>query len=125
MGLTSLQRRFGAWLALLALVLGALAPAATQAVVAGSDRAGWVQICSVSGMAWVQLDAGEETDSTTDNTAANGCTWCTGHALGLLPRAASPWTLAEGATAGVAQAPASAVLARTWPAAQSRAPPLL
>jgi hypothetical protein len=124
MGLSTLQRRIGAWLALLALLLGAFAPAATQAVVAGSDRAGWVQICSVSGMAWVQLDAGDD-GSSPDNSAANGCTWCTGHAPGGLPPAANPWSLTGGATACVVQASPSAVLARTWPPAQSRAPPLL
>ena len=59
MGLSHLHRRFSAWLALLALLLGTLAPAVTQAVAAGSERAGWVQICSVSGMSWVQIDAGD------------------------------------------------------------------
>lgn len=124
MGLPLLHRRLSAWLALLAMLLGTLAPAVTQAVVAGSERAGWVQICSVSGMAWVQLDASEG-GSTSGNNAASGCTWCTGHAVGGLPPTPMVWAPAALAHAHPSQGFASAVLARTWAPAQSRAPPLL
>lgn len=128
MGLSPLHRRFSAWLALLALLLGTFAPAVTQAVVAGSERAGWVQICSVSGMAWVQLDAsqdGSTSGTTSGNNAASGCTWCTGHAGGGLPPAPTVWVPAELAHAQPLQGFVSAVLARAWAPAQSRAPPLL
>ena len=57
-----LHRRLTAWVALLALVFGALAPTVTQAMVAGGDRADWLQVCSVSGMVWVQADTGEVRD---------------------------------------------------------------
>ena len=60
MFLSRLQRRFTAWVALLTLVLGALAPTVAQALVAGSDRADWLQVCSVSGMVWVQADTAAE-----------------------------------------------------------------
>jgi len=124
MGLPLFHRRFSAWLALLAMLLGTFAPAVTQAVVAGSERAGWVQICSVSGMAWVQLDANDD-GSTSGNTASGGCTWCTGHAAGGLPPAPKVWVPAELAHDHPLQGFASAVLARAWAPAQSRAPPLL
>ena len=124
MGMTSLYRRFGAWLALLALLLGALAPAVTQAVVIGSERAGWVQICSVSGMTWVQLDAGQE-GAPADMGAASGCTWCTGQGAGGLPPAPTAWVQPDARQVAPAQAFASALLARAWAPAQSRAPPRL
>lgn len=122
MGFSVLHRRFSAWLALLALLLGALAPVATQAVVAGSERAGWVQICSASGMAWVQLDAGED-GPRSDNHVASGCTWCTGHVVGGLPPAPAVWVAAEMAGARLPQEFVSAVVVPPWAPAQGRAPP--
>ena len=122
MGLSLLHRRFSAWLALLAMLLGTLAPVATQAVVAGSDRAGWVQICSVSGMTWVQLDASSD-GPVSGSAAGSGCTWCTGHAAGGLPPA--PLCLMSPSSAAVAptQAIGSAVLVSVWTPLQGRAPP--
>ena len=43
MFLSRLHRRITTWVALLTLVLGALAPTVAQALVAGSDRADWLQ----------------------------------------------------------------------------------
>lgn len=123
MGLSLFHRRFSAWLALLALVLGAFAPAVTQAVVAGSDRAGWVQICSVSGMTWVQVDAGDA-GPTSGNPAGSGCTWCTGHAAGGLPLAPLSWAPLSSAAVAPRWANASVVLALVWTPLQSRAPPV-
>ena len=59
MFLTRTTRRFATWLAMLAMVMGALAPTVAQAVVASQGGAGWVQVCSASGMVWVQADAVE------------------------------------------------------------------
>jgi Protein of unknown function (DUF2946) len=124
MSFLRLRRRFTAWLAMLAVVLGALAPTVTQAMVAGGDRAGWLEICSVSGMAWVKVDTGEVGDPQPDGTAPVGglsqhCAWCTLHggdaglpavdmvsgvparltdlppAFYLAPMAASVWMLAH------------------------------
>ena len=122
MGLSLLHRRFSAWLALLALLLGTLAPVATQAMVAGSDRAGWVQICSVSGMTWVQLDASDE-GAPTGNAAGSGCTWCAGHAAGGLPPTPLRWMPPSSAAVAPTQAIGSAVLVSVWTPLQSRAPP--
>ena len=122
MGLPLLHRRFSAWLALLAMLLGTLAPAVTQAVVAGSDRAGWVQICSVSGMSWVQLDASDQ-GSPAGNASGSGCTWCTGHAVGGLPPTPVCWVPPSAAAVAPALAQVSAVLVPEWTPLQSRAPP--
>ena len=84
MFLTRLHRRFTAWVALAALVLGALAPTVAQAMAAGGDRADWLEVCSVSGMVWVQADTGEVRDPLPDGSAPLGgasqhCLWCTLH----------------------------------------------
>jgi Protein of unknown function (DUF2946) len=83
MPLLRLHRRITAWLAMLALVMGALAPTVTQAMVAGDESADWLEICSVSGMAWVKVDTGEVRDRQSDGGAPMGagqhCAWCTLH----------------------------------------------
>lgn len=76
------RRRFAAWLALIAMVLDALAPAVAQAVVASSDRAQWVEVCSASGMIWIQPDADATaagSSSVPGVGAAMSCPWCTLH----------------------------------------------
>ncbi len=127
MFLTRLQRRFTAWVALLALVLGALAPTVAQAALAGQDRADWLQICSVSGMVWVQVDAGPQVDPlpTPMGDASQHCPWCTLHggAAGLPAAHAMP-PLAPRLT-GLPPAFYTAPLTATvWAPPPSRAPPL-
>ena len=78
------HRRFTTWLALLAMVLGALAPTVAQAMVASSDRAAWVEVCSASGMVWVKADTGESADAGHDgrmpmSDATQHCPWCSLH----------------------------------------------
>jgi hypothetical protein len=118
-----------AWLALLAMLLGALAPAVTQARVNSSDLPQWLEICSVSGMVWVQADTGEVRQERPDGRTPTAekhpeCPWCTlyGGAAGLPTRA----TLAD---LPVMSASVPAVRYRApitdtvWAPAQSRAPP--
>lgn len=129
MFLTRLHRRFTAWVALFALVLGALAPTVTQAMVAGGDRADWLQVCSVSGMVWVKADTGEVRDHQPDSSApvsdaSQHCPWCTLHggAAGL-PVVALHLDLPP-RLSDLPPAFYSAPLAATaWAPAQSRAPP--
>lgn len=129
MFLTRLQRRFTAWVALLALVLGVLAPTVTQAMVAGSDRADWLEVCSVSGMVWVKANTGEVRDLLPDGSgpasdASQQCSWCTlnGGSAALSVVAASlylPPRLIDFPPAFY-HAPLAATV---WAPAQSRAPP--
>lgn len=114
---------FIAWLALLASLLGALTPAISQAVVAGGERAGWVQVCSVTGVAWVQ-HGDADPGAPEDNKGAVGCAWCAGHGAAALPPAPSPWRPVEAAAAFAERSPVSAELRRPWAHALSRAPPL-
>ena len=121
--------RLATWLATLALLLGALAPAVAQALVDTRSDAGWVEICSSSGMRWVQLNADADPgDPASDEPMADGsrhCPWCNLHgATGLPPAPTLTPLLAPLAT--VPQVPPSPVsFATFWPAAPPRAPPLV
>ena len=126
MPFTRVQRRLTAWLAMLALLLGTLAPALAQAVVAGSERSDWVQVCSATGMVWVQADhaAGDPAAAPVADMAMP-CPWCSLHspATGLPPAPASG--LAAFAPAALARdAAAAAAPVGVWIAAPARAPPL-
>jgi hypothetical protein len=79
------RRRLASWLAVLALVVNALAPALAQAVVTGSGQGDWVQVCSVTGVAWVRVDDGLDAASRTagqpfghpgDPSSSMKCPWC-------------------------------------------------
>lgn len=129
MSFLRLRRRFAAWLAIVAMLLGGLAPTLAQARMVGSDRADWVEICTTTGMVWVKADTGELAQGIdgppAGAEASPHCPWCTLHggASGLPPAeavAVRPLSLAE-------QPPAlyRAPLTNTvWATARSRAPPL-
>ncbi|QHE87713.1 DUF2946 family protein [Hydrogenophaga sp. BPS33] len=130
MPFTRATRRFAAWLAMLAWLLGALAPTVAQAVVSSQGHAGWVQVCSASGMVWRQVDA-VDGDTSGDTSGDMGASFAEAQrhcpalngALGLPPAPpASPH--AFGTHAEAPQAPIrSATPASPWPTALSRAPP--
>lgn len=130
MFLSRLHRRITTWVALLTLVLGALAPTVAQALVAGGDRSDWMQVCSVSGMVWVQADTGEVRDQQPDGgapmaDASQHCPWCTLHggAAGLPVAQALP-DLSPRLTDLPPAYYCAPLAATVWAAAQSRAPPL-
>ncbi|MDP3813042.1 MAG: DUF2946 domain-containing protein [Hydrogenophaga sp.] len=127
-----LHRRFAAWLAMLAMVCSALAPTVAQAVVASQGGAGWVQVCSASGMVWVQASTFDRADGETLVNAGESmadasrhCPWCNLHGATGLPPASLPQpALSPQAEPPRTQAPWAAP-ATFWPAAPSRAPPLV
>ena len=91
MSFLRIRRRFAAWLAILAMLVGALAPAITQARVAVSEGNDWLEICSVSGMVWVKAATGETSDQkpgqgAPTSASSQHCPWCTLHggSVGLL-----------------------------------------
>jgi hypothetical protein len=129
MFLSRLQRRISAWVALLALVWGALAPTVTQAMVGGSERAEWLEVCSVSGMLWVKADTGEVAahppeGSLPADSGAQHCPWCTLHGGGAgLPPGQSvlePTPRLSEQPLALFEAPRATA---PWTPAQSRAPP--
>lgn len=128
MPLSHRTRHFAAWLATLAMLFGALAPAAAQVVAVSHGAPGWVQVCSASGMLWVRIDT-----ETARNPADAGeplvdgarhCPWCKLHGAAGLPPAPLPAFHVSMASAPPLAIPRSTPVRTDWPAAQSRAPPL-
>jgi hypothetical protein len=130
----TLRQRLTAWLALWSLVLGALLPVLSHAAVrAPQPGQGWVEVCTVSGMAWVRQapEAAVSDDGSQPpaqggvGMAMPGCVWCATHApaLGLPPVAALeplPLVGARWVPDAFLQAPR---LLAVWATAHSRAPP--
>ncbi len=123
MSITRIQRRFTAWLAMLALALGAVAPAVAQVVV--TDRSDWVEICNASGMVWVQADhAPGDADSAPLSDMGMQCSWCSLHS----PTSGLPPAPVMGFTSSLPQPlpggwKAVAPPVGVWTAAPARAPP--
>ncbi len=131
MPFTRATHRFAAWLAMLAMVLSALAPTVAQAVVAAKGGPDWMQVCSASGMVWVQADAlehGADAAAAGDSKkamadAARHCPLFNLHGAAGLPPAPLQHAALAPHTAPPAAPVRSAIPALQWPAAQSRAPP--
>lgn len=110
------------------MLWGALAPTLAQAAVAGSGSQGWVEVCSTTGVVWVQLDGPAEpagTDHAPGLMDASSCAWCLLQGAGNLPpvHAATSLTTNEpGARPGWNFS--SILPCAVWSTAQSRAPPL-
>jgi len=132
MSCSRVHRRLTAWLALLAMVLGVLAPTVAQAMVASSDRAQWVEVCSASGMLWVKADASAESGVDQASHDAGGpmsdtwmhCPWCSLHggAPGLPPGLATVELAARQGDLPPAFSRIAA-LSGVWAVAHARAPP--
>jgi hypothetical protein len=129
-------QRLGAWLALVVVLLQALLPVLSHAVMLNTaQERGWVEVCTVSGMAWVRLATATEMADAQEDSAVpppssvlvHGCEWCATHPpLTALPPTsfASPIVLTDWATHPPAFFHAPRLLA-VWTSAHSRAPPVL
>lgn len=117
-----LHRRLAAWLAIGALLLAGLLPAAVQAAVGGAGKAGWVEICSASGMVWVKADAGPDSPEHPAE-AAQHCPWCNLHGGGGLPPANAGAAFLNAGAGAVPAFVAPAPRPAQPPATRSRAPP--
>jgi hypothetical protein len=130
MPFTRVQRRLTAWLAMLAIALATLAPTLVQAAVSATDRGQWVQVCSVSGMVWIQADlAGFDGSlSAPEGSPAPDmgmqCPWCQLHSpAGGPPPASAPLLASAAHAAPLGHATAAPPPPSVWPAAPARAPP--
>lgn len=120
------RQRITAWIATFAVLLGALAPAISQAM-AGASAAdmGWMDVCTVAGMERVAIgDAGQKQDGPA-SPAMEHCPYCFTHAgsFGLPP--ADPAVFIPAAAAEV-MPPLYYVAPRplfAWANPHSRAPP--
>lgn len=137
-------RHVTAWLAALAVLMAALLPALSHAVMSrlAATNGGLVEVCTVSGMAWVSADALSAVSADTvapgqsqtglqgsgsgdTGMVMAGCDWCATHAPGwsLPPVAALSLPLpVQLADVPLAFLHAPRLLA-VWAPAHSRAPP--
>lgn len=113
MPFTLVQRRCFAWLAMLAMLLGALNPAIARTVVAASGSADWVEVCSSTGIMKVLLADDEQPAGHLADDAPMVCVLCSHHGAADLPPVHSPVLhgtfQATAPPIGLTQAPTSTV----------------
>lgn len=126
MQLSRATRTLASWVAILAVLMAALAPAVSHALGTRSASS-WVEICTAQGATWVQPAALADDDSSAPAAAhtLDHCPYCSIHAdtIGVPP--ASSGHLPDTA---LAHAPPAAFLAaprtlHAWRSAQPRGPP--
>lgn len=125
--LLRIRHRLVAWLAMWAMLVGALAPAIAQARVAQAGGNDWLEICSISGMVWVKADTGETRHQSPGQDTPAGaakCPWCTLHG-GMAGLPGASW--APDFSARLTDLPPAfyraPVTAAVWAPALSRGPP--
>ena len=125
MQLRRLTRRFASWIAVLAILMSALAPAVSHAL-GTAGTASWIEVCTSQGSKWVQSNDEPGGDSAPGaEHALEHCPYCSIHpnAVGIPPA-----PLQALPAAGLAHAVPQAFLAaprtlHAWVSAQPRAPP--
>jgi hypothetical protein len=120
-----LTRRFASWIAVLAILMAALAPAVSPAL-GTTGAASWVEVCTAQGSKWVQADAGTGGDSAPGaEHALEHCPYCSIHpnAVGIPPAPLQALPAAELAHAVPLAFLAAPRTLHAWVSAQPRAPP--
>jgi hypothetical protein len=127
--LTRRTHRLTTWLAMLAMLWGALVPTLAQAAVASSGSQGWVEVCSASGVAWVRLDGSTQSPDSEQvpmSGALSSCAWCLTQGATHLPPAPTTTVAPDLTPAAVPGVAFESILPwAVWSTAQSRAPPLV
>ncbi len=120
-------RKFSSWMAILAILVGALAPTLSHAL-RGDTPDGWVEVCSRLGSKWVSVDATDETAPAPQTAPAadfEHCSFCSlssGAVLLPSPQAMALLALQFEVPLRYLAAPRTPF---AWQAAQARAPPPL
>jgi hypothetical protein len=120
--------RLATWIAALAVLLAALAPAVSHAV-GSRDAATWVEICTTLGSKWIQRSVapgeGPAEPAPVLKHALEHCPYCSIHTpVADLPPAASPVVPATALSHAVPRAFLEARhTLHAWVRAQPRAPP--
>lgn len=119
-------RRLATWIAVLAVLMAALAPAISHALASDGSSA-WIEVCTAQGSRWLQADAERGEDSTpgTGQTLKH-CPYCNLHpnVLGIPPTPVMALPASESATAVPRAFLAAPHTLPVWTSAQPRAPPL-
>ena len=121
-------RKFSSWMAILAVLVGALAPTLSHAL-RGDAPDGWVEVCTRLGSKWVSVDADHEGSSAPQSAPTAGSEHCVYCSLNLSGAALLPAAQEVDLLALHFEVPLLFLAApRTpfaWQAAQARAPPPL
>lgn len=123
-------RTFTTWLAVAAVLLGALLPTLSHAAARWASPGAWVEVCTSTGMAWFHTQSGELLESVPERSstlAQADCAWCLapGGAGALPPSAKVAHPQPRAATPAAALHHTGPVAAPVWPSALTRAPPRL
>lgn len=131
MELMRARRRLFAWVAMVIMALGSLAPALAQGMSGSAGAMRWVELCTASGMVMMPVEAdapvgvGSAQSLPADGQSMPPCPWCLLHggAPALPPSADAtvlPLRLAHDFPPTFYRAP---VLSFVWAPQHSRAPP--
>lgn len=120
-------QRFASWIATFAIMLAALAPTVSQALVAsGLAGSGWIEVCTAQGTRWVVV--GEEVSPDAPVKHYEGvCAYCFTHAgsFGLPPNVAVAISIHDEYPLQVLALPTDPIrVSSVWSPHQTRAPPL-
>jgi len=119
-------QRFASWIATFAIVLAALAPTVSQALVAsGLAGSGWIEVCSAQGTRWVASD--EASPEAPFEHCEGVCAYCFTHAgsFGLVPSLAAPFSTHDEYLSQVLALPSDPIrVSSVWSPHQTRAPPV-
>lgn len=124
------SRTVTTWLAMSAVLLGALLPVFSHAAARANPSSGWLEICTSTGMVWVHAPSGQLAEAVPDTSLASamaGCTWCLlqGGAGGLPPSHDTPHFGLAGTALQPLPAESPGWVQAHWPSALTRAPPAL
>lgn len=119
------HRRFTIWIAVLAVLLGALVPSLSRAL-ATNDGAAWIEICTIQGTKWVSADEADPDRAPTSAHVLDHCAYCSLNTptLGLPPSATAVLPSSRLAHALPWAFLAAPTTLHAWVSAQPRAPPL-
>lgn len=124
------SRTVTTWLAMGAVLLGALLPVLSHAAARANPSSGWLEVCTSTGMVWVHAPSGQLADAVPDTSLASavaGCTWCLlqGGTGGPPPSLDTPrFGLVDAANRPLSVDSPPRAQAH-WPSALTRAPPVL
>jgi len=128
MPFSSRRRRPITWLAILAVLVAALAPSVSRALVAHSTGdAPWLALCTAQGIKYVKADDGSTAPAHDGKSRFEHCPLCSLQSAGAapLPVPGLAFALPDGKPVSPAAFLHAAGTQFIWAAAQARAPPSL
>jgi hypothetical protein len=121
------RRTLHLWIAMLAILFSALAPAVSHALAAGSSAGNTLMLCTISGYKLIQLHGDGDSKAPADAKSMQHCAFCTIHggADALPATPAATLVLSGGRDIYPSLFYHAPGTQHIWSAAQQRAPPFL